>query len=352
MPIGEPSSTTLEATSLQPSIKPQSLLRKGQHVSLDALMDRFDGHPAAALEALLPEFNRMLDEFSVLQARLVEFGNPSGPIGGNVVGERWQEERRSLLRARNKLQDDNRKLQEENRQLWKVVVSARGESKDATKENRDLRHRLTELETRLGGPHYSESGNSEGSGLRSRPTATRAHSDGARSPAGSGAREQDRGGRSEQRRTNADASPDAVALGDRGSAPLGGAPSSVGLGIESLHAISSTPARSRRTTMVSGAPPRPSGSPPVFVASGPQLSRGPRRKASSVDLGKAARSPDCESVPISVNVAFESSAAKASGPTTRPESTTLDPAIRPVSPARLARQTTSPEGLRTPTSVP
>lgn len=107
-------------------------------ITLQSILSQHANQPNSALSALIQEFNRITAQLSSTQARLSEF--ESGHSNSTSIS---LIERQELIKSRNKLQD-------ENRQLWTLISKSKAELKDVKAENRDLRHRITELEHRLG----------------------------------------------------------------------------------------------------------------------------------------------------------------------------------------------------------
>lgn len=346
-------------SSLPKNRPPLSHSRDRIHITTHSVQMRFGDDTSAALGALVDEYNRRIDDLTRLEARLVEYESkqPADPQS-STSAEVWQDERRAILRSRNRLQDDNRKLQEENRQLWKVIVTAKGESKDTTKENRDLRSRLDELEGR-GGPATARNPTAPQSvGPPSRPVATRALSDGPDN------RSQHQvpvhGGDGERRSINGQerrpTSGVKASLDDpQESKGMAGAPV-LGLGIaddnSSLPAISARiPSASSVVNLlhqrsVDGFPAQSEGSfpPNVAVSAGAPL-RGPKRKASSVDLGKSIKSVDALAAPhMATRAATPPPPASPSMTADQSTATDMNDAAR----GRLHRTPPSPDVFRPP----
>lgn len=278
------------AANFDPTLPPkgkQLSFSDRDSVSVQGLRTRFGDDAAAALSALVVEHNRALDEVKRLGLRLAEY-EAIQPSGSEGIVEDWQEERRTILRERNRLQDDKRKLVDENRQLWKVIVGLRGETKDTAKENRDRRPRLNDSEGRSTPP-----GSSQPNGSRSsqRPPAHRTLSD------GQDVRGQrvvsERGVGSAKERAERPLPSVADHAGSQDDVPARDPATKKG-------GPSRTPSRTKKASD-SGILPtghsdssitiRGQGGAPAVAVTAP-ASRGPKRKASSVDLGKAIKNPD------------------------------------------------------------
>lgn len=100
-------------------------------ITLESILAQHANQPNSALSALISEFNRITNQLSTSQTRLSQYES-------SITLNEQQE----LFRSRNKALD-------ENRQVWALVSKANSEVKDLKAENKELKHKLADLEYRL-----------------------------------------------------------------------------------------------------------------------------------------------------------------------------------------------------------